>query len=135
MKTKITTLSLSLLMLMLLSCNNSEAQIAAQAESGTSASTIQVIQFHSENRCYTCNKIEELTRGAIESFTNVTFTLVNVDDPKNEILAEKFQAAGTALFLFNPKTGAKKDLTDFAFMNVGNKEKFVKRLNDEINSF
>ena len=49
----------------------------------------------------------------------------NKDDKNNEKKAEKFEATGTALFLYNPKSGSKKDLTDFAFMNANNKEKFI----------
>ena len=50
-------------------------------------------------------------------------------------MAEKFEAAGTALFIYNPKTGKKKDMTDFAFMNAGDKTKFIAGLKKEISSF
>ena len=94
---------------------------------------IEVIQFHSEHRCVTCNLIEKLTREAIKTNSDVTFKLVNVDDKKNDKLAEQFEASGTALFLYNPKTGKKKDLTDFAFMNArNNAEKFKETVNKEI---
>jgi len=96
---------------------------------------VQVIQFHSEHRCVTCNKIESLTKETLKSFPAISFSLVNVDDKKNEMQAEKFEATGTALFLYNPKSGKKKDLTDFAFMNAGNKDKFIEGLKKEINRF
>jgi hypothetical protein len=60
---------------------------------------------------------------------------VNVDDPKNEKISKAFEATGTALFLYNPKTGKKKDLTDFAFMKADNKEKFIEGLKKEIRRF
>ncbi len=51
-------------------------------------------------------------------------------------MAEQFEATGTALFLYNPKTGKKKDLTDFAFMNAKSKpEEFKKGLINEIKNF
>jgi phosphoribosylanthranilate isomerase len=97
--------------------------------------TIELIQFHSEHRCMTCNKIEKLTRETLKDFPNIPFSLVNVDDAKNEKKAEQFEATGTALFLYNPKTGKKKDLSDMAFMNAGDEAKFKKELKKEIEKF
>ncbi len=107
----------------------------AQSKPAAAASTVEVIQFHSENRCMTCNKIEDLTRETLKAYSNISFSLVNVDDKKNEKKADQFEAAGTALFLYNSKTGKKKDLTDFAFMNASNKDKFIAGLKKEINAF
>lgn len=83
----------------------------------------------------TCNKIEKLTRATLKSYPTIPFSLVNVDDAKNEKKAAQFEAAGTALFLYNPKTGKKKDLTDFAFMTAGDEAKFAKELEKEIALF
>ena len=62
-----------------------------------SKSGVEIIQFHSEHRCVTCLKIEELTKEAIKSYTGMSFKLINVDDAKNKKMAEKFEAAGTAV--------------------------------------
>jgi hypothetical protein len=83
----------------------------------------------------TCKKIEEVTRETLKDYPEIPFSLVNVDDKKNEKQAEEFEASGTALFLYNPKTGKKTNLTDFAFMNAGNKEKFIAGLKKEIDKF
>ena len=61
-------------------------------------------------------------------YPTIPFSLVNVDDKNNAQKAGQFQATGTALFLYNPKTGQKKDLTDFAFMNAGSDKKFEAEL-------
>jgi len=114
---------------------NSYGQNTKKAVSKTATATIQVIQFHSEHRCKTCLRIEELTRETLKSYPNIPFSLVNVDDPKNEKISRAFEATGTALFLYNPKTGKKKDLTDFAFMKADNKEKFIEGLKKEIEAF
>ncbi|MBK8502919.1 MAG: hypothetical protein IPL46_12315 [Saprospiraceae bacterium] len=59
-----------------------------------------------------------------------------MDDEKNEQKAEAFEVHGTALsFLFNPQTEKKMNLTEFAFMNAGNKEKFMDELKKEIDAF
>lgn len=97
---------------------------------------IQVIQFHSEHRCVTCLKIEKLTKATLTAhFPAISFTLVNADDKKNNKIAEQFEATGTALFLFNPKTGARKNLTDFAFMRAGNEKLFDAELKKYIEDF
>jgi len=123
------------IMLLFTACNGN-AQNTKKAVSKTETATIQVIQFHSEHRCMTCNLIEKLTKETLQKFPTIPFLLVNVDDKKNEKMAEQFEATGTALFLYNPKTGKKKDLTDFAFMNAkSDSKKFKDGLEKEINAF
>lgn len=126
---------LATLMILIFTASNIKAQTTKQASASSSDIKIEVIQFHSEHRCKTCIKIEELTKETLKAYPNIPFSLVNVDDKKNEKKAEQFEATGTALFLYNPKTGKKKDLTDFAFMNAGNKEKFIEGLKKEISRF
>lgn len=125
----------TLMMLFLTACNDSEAQNTKQISTAPADAKIEVIQFHSEHRCMTCNKIEKLSREALKDYPNIPFSLVNVDDQKNEKKAEEFEAFGTALFLYNPATGEKKNLTEFAFMNAGNEEKFIEELKKEIQDF
>lgn len=134
MKNNILKSVLAMVTLLLISCNNT-SKTENISVSSSQKSTIQVIQFHSENRCMTCNKIEALTLKTLESYPDLKFTLVNVDDPINESKAEQFEATGTALFLYNPTTDAKLDLTEFAFMTAGNEEKFTAELKKEIDLF
>ena len=135
MKIKIITSVFVTFMLLFVSCNGNAQTKKATAKTPTPKETIEIIQFHSEHRCMTCNKIEKLTRETLKEFKTIPFSLVNVDDAKNEKKAEQFEATGTALFLYNPKTGKKKDLTDFAFMNAGDEAKFKKELKKEIQVF
>ena len=135
MKSKIIALSLATLLMLLFIACNSEAQNTPRAANSNPDVKIEVIQFHSEHRCMTCNKIEVLTKETLKDRQSISFSLVNVDDAKNEKKAEQFEAAGTALFLYNPITGEKKDLKDFAFMNAGNKDKFITGLTKEIDLF
>lgn len=109
-----------------------------QVKKTTVASTkknIEIIQFHSEHRCMTCNKIEELTRETLKSYPTIPFSLVNVDDKKNEKIATQFEASSTALFLYNPTNKKKQDLTEMAFMNAGDKDKFIQELKKKIDAF
>lgn len=135
MNTKNIFLSFATLLMLLFTACNSKTQNTQQTSSSNTDAKIELIQFHSEHRCMTCQKIEQLTRETLKSYKGIPFTLVNVDEKKNEKKAEQFEASGTALFLYNPQTGAKKDLTDFAFMNAGNKEKFIEGLKKEIDLF
>ncbi len=128
-------LSVTTFMLLLFAACNSEAQNPQQLSTSNPHAKIEVIQFHSEHRCMTCNKIEKLSREALKDFSNIPFSLVNVDNEKNEKIAEEFEAFGTALFLHNLATGEKKNLTEFAFMNAGNQEKFIAELKKEISIF
>ena len=96
----------------------------------------EVIQFHSEHRCVTCVKIEKLTRATLaKTYPAIPFRLINADDKKKAKIAEQFEATGTALFLYNAKTGKKKNLTEFAFMKAGNETAFDAELKKFITDF
>lgn len=128
---KLSIIILTVLSIMFMTINSK-----AQQNKQIQLSTIEVIQFHSEHRCMTCLKIEKLTKATLAaSFPTIPFSLVNVDDKKNAKKAEQFEATGTALFLYNPKTGKKKDLTDFAFLKAGNEVKFQTELKKYIEEF
>ncbi len=128
-----------------MACNSGEQANQADAVNTTTTTTttaliaadeIQVIQFHSEHRCMTCNAIEGHTKNTLASLgETLPFALVNVDDAVNEQIAEEFEATGTALYLYNPKTGAKQDLTDFAFMNARDSIAFQTQLAEAIAAF
>lgn len=125
-------LVLLLALIVFAACNSDAQQTAKQ----TTATGIQVIQFHSEHRCVTCLKIEKLTRGTLAAnYPAISFFLYNAEDKKNEKIAEQFEASGTALFLYNPKTGKKKNLTAFAFMRAGNEPLFDTELKKFIEEF
>jgi hypothetical protein len=120
--------------LLLTACNSGAQNNNAKAP--VVSTTIEVIQFHNEHRCYSCLEIEKLTKATLAKFfPSFPFKLLNVEDKKNEKIAEEFEATGTALFLYNPKTGKKKNLTEFAFLKVGNAGKFEAELKKFIEDF
>ncbi len=104
-----------------------------ESKSSTSTNKIEVIDFHSTHRCMTCNAIESNTKYTLDTyFANelksgkITFQSINVDEEKNYKMAEKFEAAGTSLFL-NIVINNKEtiiNLTDFAFSKGRDKEVF-----------
>ena len=103
---------------------------------------VQVINFHSNYRCVTCNAIEKQSRETIENnFKDelgegtLIFKTVNVTEKTNYKLAEEFEASGTALFIHILVDGQseKVNLTQFAFMNARSDDgAFEKRLVGEI---
>ncbi|UMB54732.1 nitrophenyl compound nitroreductase subunit ArsF family protein [Lutibacter sp. A64] len=108
-----------------------------------SISKIEVIDFHSTHRCMTCNAIEANTKYTLDTYfsnelkgNKITFQSINVDEKANEVIAEKFEAAGTSLFLNVIKDGKETqiNLTDFAFMNGTNKEGFSEKLKAKIDT-
>lgn len=106
-------------------------------------SKIEVINFHSTNRCMTCKAIEANTKYTLATYFakqmkagTITNQVINVDDKGNEKIAEKFEASGTSLFLNVIKNGkeTKIDLSDFAFMKAGDKAAFSKELKAKIDA-
>lgn len=117
-----------------------------QDKSKTIASTetiskIEIIDFYTTHRCKTCLKIEDNTKKLLQSnfkkemdSGTMTFQTVNIDEEANYDMAERFEAAGTALFINVIKNGQEQhiDLTDFAFMKAFNEEDFAAELKAKI---
>lgn len=105
----------------------------------TFAQTVEVIDFHSTHRCKTCLAIEKSAKAVLEKeFANelksgkIIFKTINVDEASNAKIAEQFEATGSALWIYRADKKIKVDLTDFAFMNVGNAEKFSEKIKTEV---
>ncbi len=123
---KIFSFQMLLLGSLLLTACQSDAQKAVGAK-GTAQ--IEVIDFHTTHRCQTCLAIESVARNVVETdFSKevkagkIVFKTIDVDDEKNLKIAEKFEASGTALFVYNGKTGEAYDLTDDGFSYALNDE-------------
>lgn len=122
------------------SCNgNAQDNVNSTA---TSVNKIEVIDFYSTHRCMTCNAIEASAKYTLDTYFSeelksgeITFLTVNVDKDENYKMAEKFEAAGTALFLNVIVNGVetKIDLTDFAFTFGNDQDEFSKRFKTKLN--
>ena len=112
-----------------------------QLETKTSKNKIEVLGFHSTHRCMTCNAIEKNTKYTLDTYFAkelkdgiITFQSINVDEKKNYLLAEKYEASGTSLFL-NVIINEKEDihnLTTLAFAKGKDKISFSSALKKEI---
>lgn len=121
-----------LLSTMLLPCKGN-AQTTVKAIGKNGSPTIEVIDFHTTHRCKTCLAIENAAKNVLQtSFARemqagkITFKTINVDEKANFKLAEIYEASGSALFVYNGKTGNAVDLTDIAFMYCLSDEKKFK---------
>lgn len=132
---QVSILSALIISLFLFSCTgNSQNKTAVKQAKGNS---IEVIDFHSTNRCMTCKAIEANTKYTLDTyFANelksgkIVLKIVNVDKKENEQFAEKFEATGTALFLNVIKDGKEShvDLTNLAFMKGTDQKAFSEQL-------
>ncbi len=109
----------------------------------SSVNRIEVIDFHSTNRCFTCNAIEANTKFTLDTYFaselesgKITFQTINVDDEINQDIAEHFEASGTSLFLnvIISDKETKINLTNFAFMNGRKQKEFSDELKVKIDS-
>jgi hypothetical protein len=136
---KYSTLLFSLLLLLSTSCQGQDN--SKTVSSINTATKIEVIDFYGTHRCVTCQAIEANAQYTVETFFQdavkegrVEFKTVNVDDEKNYAVAEKFGAAGTALFINVIKDGKEEyiDLTNFAFAEGNDKDAFSAKLKAKI---
>lgn len=98
---------------------------------------LEVYCFHGTRQCETCKNMKANTKTALDKYfssqlkdSSIVFAIVDVDDEKNEKLAEKFQATGTALMINKVVNGKDSivDWSDFAFEKANNNEVFISEL-------
>ncbi len=125
---------------------NLSGQIPEKTMQLSEKQAVLLIQnFHLTNRCATCRAIEAAARKTLETYFKneitegrIVFSVIDVDDEANSKIAEKYQAAGSGLFvtkLFKGKEET-KDLTDDAFSYARNEEaKFIEIIKAQISEY
>jgi len=120
-------LSISLMMVLafVTSCNSqtSQADQKASIEAvGQEGNTVTVYYFHGDRRCTTCKAVGSVSKQTIaeafEENSNVVYKDLNIDDPANNELKDKFELSGSGLFVYNGVE--KEDLTVLAFQKAVN---------------
>lgn len=101
---------------------------------------IEVFLFHSTRRCVSCINIGKYTKQTIDNnFSEelnsgkIVFKEINIDLPENYQLSEKFQAAGSSLFINTIREGKdniNQDLTVWRL--VGDEKNFESYLKEKI---
>ena len=88
---------------------------------------VEVLYFHSKQRCATCMAIEKNAKEAVEAeFADelkngtLVFRTIDISEPKNEVIAEKYEVTWSSLFISKWKAGKEtyENLTEYAFANA-----------------
>jgi hypothetical protein len=136
------TLIILLFAIVAVSCQPRQDKSADSPAMAPSSAVVEVVSFHTTNRCFTCNSIENNTRQTIsEYFADeldkgiIALQVENVD--QNAALARQFQAYGSSLFLKVNKNNKSEiiNLTEFAFMNARNADAFKAQLKNRIERY
>ncbi len=109
----------------------------------TQQNRLEVFCFHGTRQCETCNNMKANTKTTLDKYfatqlkdSTIVFSIVDVDDEKNEKLAEKFQATGTALMVNKVVNGKDSiiDWSDFAFEKANDNDVYITELKTMIES-
>jgi hypothetical protein len=104
---------------------------------------LEIYCFHGTRQCETCKNMKANTKSTLDKYfskqlvdSTILFSIIDVDDPANAGIAEKYEATGTALMINHVKNGKDniEDWSDFAFEKANNKDEFVPELKSKIES-
>lgn len=121
------TLLLMTLCLGLFACGGGNPKTQKDNDPGNTKDRIEVLYFHGKQRCATCMAIEQRTRETLEEqFANeqkngtIVFRVIDISQPENEALADKYEVTWSSLYLCQWKAGREtsENLTEFAFGNA-----------------
>lgn len=104
------------------------------------AEKVEVIYFHSSNRCATCIKAGGFVENTMKGFEakaaegKVVYMDVNVEDSTKRDIVEKFQARGSSLFIGTTISGKEtiEEETE-AWGYLGDENSFKEYLSNKVN--
>lgn len=108
----------------LLACGGGNAKTQESNDADNTKDRIEVLYFHGKKRCATCMAIEQRTRETLEEqFADelkngsLVFRVIDISQPENEALADKYEVTWSSLFVCRWKGGREtpENLTEFAF--------------------
>ncbi len=133
----------TVIVMLLAACKNATNKLETDAQNAVNPSSIaqqnrlEVYCFHGTRQCETCKNMKANTKATLDKYfasqlkdSSIVFAIIDVDDAKNETLAEKFQATGTALMINKVVNGKDSiiDWSDFAFEKANDDEIFIAEL-------
>lgn len=120
-------LLLMTLCLGLFACGNGNPKAQKSDAQEETKDRIEVLYFHGKQRCATCMAIEQRAKETLEEqFADelkngtIVFRVIDISQPENEALADKYQVTWSSLFVSRWKGGKEtpENLTEFAFGNA-----------------
>ncbi len=133
--------------LLFTACNNStpanDVKTSEVPINSVKQNRVEVYCFHGTRQCETCKNMKANTKTALNTYfaaqlkdSTIVFSIIDVDDEKNEKLAEKFQATGTALMINKVVNGKDSivDWSDFAFEKANDDEVYISELKTMIDA-
>ena len=123
----------------LASCGNSKK--SNQVSDDLSKNRIEVLEFYGKHRCNSCIDIERNTKQTLKDLfkkemdnKQIVYKLIQWDIPENEAIVNKFEAAGTSLYIYRVKDGKEyiDDISDFAFKKSDKDEEFRKIFKEKL---
>lgn len=120
-------LLISLMCLGLVSCGNRPADTGKTTAEQPRKDCVEVLYFHSKQRCATCIAIENNTKEVVEGqfaeeLKNGTliFRSIDISEKENSEIAEKYEVTWSSLFVCKWKNGKEtyENLTEYAFANA-----------------
>ena len=85
---------------------------------------VEVLYFHGKQRCITCKSIEKHTKDVLTAYFadqvkngKIVFRIIDISEPANEKIAEKYEVTWSSLFINKWKGGKEKvnNMTEFGF--------------------
>lgn len=123
-------------------CGGKQTNGETTETAGQMKDCLEVLYFHSQQRCITCRAIEKHTTELLESqFKNemdkgdIVYRTINISEPENNDIAEKYEVTWSSLILVKWKDGKEEveNMTDFAFSKAkGAPEEFKAGLAEQI---
>lgn len=120
-----------------------QQQSQSQSQLQDTGDRVEVLYFHGKQRCATCMAIEKNTKDVIETqFADelengtVIFRIIDISEPENEKIADKYEVTWSSLFVSRWKDGKEtyENLTEYAFANARTSpETFKSGLTEKIN--
>ena len=120
-----------------------QQQSQSQSQLQDTGDRVEVLYFHGKKRCATCMAIEKNTKDVVEEqFADelgngtVVFRIIDISDPENEEIAEKYEVTWSSLFVSRWKDGKEtyENLTEYALANARTSpETFKSGLTEKIN--
>jgi hypothetical protein len=144
---KIVILLAVIFSILMISCKEKQksddkiAETSSETKEIESVNKLEVYAFHGTRQCETCKNMKANTKAALETFFadelasgKIIYKVIDVDDEKNEAIAEKFEATGTALMINKIINGNDniEDWSEFAFEKANNSEVFQAELKEMI---